>query len=86
VKVHDLPDFVYYDHSAHLHAKNEKGEPKLPLKDEQGKPMQVCGNCHGRIEEMDIVSVQNPFNMQWCLDCHRKPEMKASTDCVTCHR
>ena len=41
VKVHDLPDFVYYDHSAHLNAKNEQGEPKLPLKDEQGKPMQV---------------------------------------------
>ena len=25
VKVHDLPDFVYYDHSAHLNARNEKG-------------------------------------------------------------
>ena len=36
VKVHDLPDFVYFDHSAHLNAKNEKGEPKLPVVDEQG--------------------------------------------------
>jgi len=24
--------------------------------------------------------------MQWCLDCHRKPEIKASTDCIACHR
>jgi hypothetical protein len=30
--------------------------------------------------------VKNPFNMQWCLDCHRKPEMKGPVDCVTCHR
>jgi hypothetical protein len=86
VKVHDLPDFVYYDHSAHLNAKDEKGNPKLPRTDAQGKTINVCENCHGKVEQMDIVAVQNPFNMQWCLDCHRKPEMKASTDCVTCHR
>ena len=86
VKVHDLPDFVYYDHSAHLNARNEKGELKLPVTDEQGRPMAICRNCHGKVEEMEMVRVQTPFNMQWCLDCHRKPEMKASTDCVTCHR
>ena len=86
VKVHDLPDFVYYDHAAHLNAKDAQGRPLLPLADAQGKPMVVCENCHGKVEAMEIVSVQNAFNMQWCLDCHRKPEMKASTDCVTCHR
>lgn len=86
VKVHDLPDFVYYDHSAHLNAVDEKGNPKLPLKDAQGNPIVVCENCHGKVDQMEIVTVQNAFNMQWCLDCHRKPEMKASTDCVTCHR
>ena len=86
VKVHDLPDFVYYDHSAHLNARDEKGNPKLPRTDAQGQTINVCENCHGKVEQMDIVAVQNPFNMQWCIDCHRKPEMKASTDCVTCHR
>lgn len=86
VKVHDLPDFVYYDHSAHLNAVDEKGNPKLPLEDAQGNPIVVCENCHGKVDQMEIVTVQNAFNMQWCLDCHRKPEMKASTDCVTCHR
>ena len=85
-KVHDLPDFVYFDHSAHLNAKDGKGNPKLPLADAEGRPWQICANCHGRVEETDIVSVTNAFNMQWCLDCHRKPEMKASTDCVACHR
>lgn len=75
VKVHDLPDFVYYDHSAHLNAKNEKGEPKV-----------ACKDCHGEVEKKDIVRVENAFNMQWCLDCHRKKEMAAPTDCVACHR
>ena len=86
VKVHDLPDFVYFDHSAHVNAKDERGRPKLPLADESGRPMVVCQNCHGNVAQMEVVSVQNSFNMQWCLNCHRKPEMKASTDCVTCHR
>ena len=48
--------------------------------------MPQCQTCHGKVQEMDIVSVQHPFNMQWCLDCHRKPEIKASTDCIACHR
>lgn len=86
VKVHDLPDFVYYDHAAHVNAKDENGNPRLPVKDAQGNTINVCENCHGKVEQEEIVKVQVNFNMQWCLDCHRKPEMKASTDCVTCHR
>lgn len=86
VKVHDLPDFVYFDHSAHLNAKDASGKPKLPNVDAAGQPMPQCQTCHGKVQEMDIVSVQHPFNMQWCLDCHRKPEIKASTDCIACHR
>jgi hypothetical protein len=75
VKVHDMPDFVYFDHSAHLNARNDKGEAKVE-----------CADCHGAVEEMDVVSVQNRFNMGWCLDCHRKDDMKAPMDCVVCHR
>ena len=86
IPYHDMPDFVYYDHSAHLLAKNEKGERKILRADAQGKPIQHCRECHGKVETMSIVSVQNAFNIQWCHDCHRKTDMKASTDCVTCHR
>jgi len=86
VKVHDLPDFVYFDHSVHLNARDAHGNLKLPAQDAQGQPMPQCQTCHGKVQEMDIVSVQHPFNMQWCLNCHRKPEIKASTDCITCHR
>ena len=86
VKVHDMPDFVYYDHAAHVNAKDDQGHPKLPVKDAQGNTINVCEHCHGKVEQEEIVRVQVNFNMQWCLDCHRKPETKASTDCVTCHR
>lgn len=86
VKVHDLPDFVYFDHSAHLNAKDDQGRSRLPTTTLDGQPMVVCQNCHGEVDKMDKVSVQHAFNMQWCLNCHRQPEMKASTDCITCHR
>ena len=86
VKVHDLPDFVYYDHSAHLNARDASGALKLAEHDAEGQPMVACQHCHGDVAAMEIVSVQNPFNMQWCLDCHRKPEMDGGTDCVVCHR
>jgi hypothetical protein len=75
VKVHDMPDFVYYDHSVHLNAKNDKGELKLD-----------CVDCHTDVENHDRVEVRTAFNMGWCIDCHRKPEMDAPIDCVICHR
>lgn len=75
VKVHDLPDFVYYDHSAHLNARKDDGALKLD-----------CVNCHLDVENQSVVAVRVPFNMGWCLDCHRKPEMAGPTDCTTCHR
>jgi hypothetical protein len=77
VRVHDLPDFVYYDHSAHLNVMTKEDVTKAKLE---------CADCHGKVEEMDIVRVDSVFNMQWCLDCHRKPDMAGSTDCVACHR
>ncbi|MFW5967624.1 MAG: cytochrome c3 family protein [Persicimonas sp.] len=44
-----------------------------------------CTECHGQVNTMDTVSVQNEFNMGWCVDCHREPENNAPVDCVTCH-
>lgn len=32
-----------------------------------------CVSCHGRVDQMEVVSVQEPIAMQWCLDCHRDP-------------
>jgi len=33
-----------------------------------------CSSCHGRIDQMDVVSQAAPLSMSWCLDCHRNPE------------
>ena len=56
VRVHDLPDFVYFNHSAHV----QKGVG--------------CIECHGRIDQMEVVEQAKPLSMGWCLDCHRNPE------------
>jgi hypothetical protein len=55
-RVHDLPDFVFFDHSIHLH----KGVG--------------CTTCHGQVDRMPLMSQQASLQMEWCLDCHRKPE------------
>lgn len=33
-----------------------------------------CATCHGRIDQMDVVRLDQPIAMQWCLQCHRNPE------------
>lgn len=54
-KVHNLPDYVYFDHSAHLNAGVG------------------CESCHGRVDQMQVVTQHEPLSMGWCLDCHRNP-------------
>lgn len=33
----------------------------------------ACVDCHGRIDRMPLTFRAQPFQMQWCLDCHRDP-------------
>jgi Cytochrome c7 and related cytochrome c len=54
-KVHDLPDFVYFNHEIHVN----KGIG--------------CSSCHGRVDQMPIMYMQNTLQMEWCLNCHRNP-------------
>lgn len=35
-----------------------------------------CVECHGKINEMPVVFQSKSLTMQFCLDCHRKPELK----------
>jgi Cytochrome c7 and related cytochrome c len=55
-RVHDLPDFVYFDHSIHL----AKGIG--------------CSTCHGAVDRMPLMMRVASLHMQWCLECHRRPE------------
>jgi hypothetical protein len=32
-----------------------------------------CATCHGRIDQMEVVRIEQPISMAWCLDCHRDP-------------
>ncbi|MBN2082792.1 cytochrome c3 family protein [bacterium] len=102
VRVHDLPDFVYFDHSAHV---------------TRGIGCVSCHGRVDQMDEAGVFQAL-PLNMGWCLDCHRAPEqhlrpveyvtqldwipaedqtalgrrlremnnINPSTDCSTCHR
>jgi hypothetical protein len=79
VKVHDLADFVYFDHSRHL---TEKANLE-------------CADCHGPVEKMDRVKRVHSLKMGWCLDCHKQPppegapewqKTRAPINCTACHR
>ena len=35
-----------------------------------------CQECHGAIEEMDVVKQSSPLTMGWCIECHRETEVK----------
>lgn len=54
VKIHNLPDYVFFSHAQHV------GVGKLD-----------CEECHGPVEEMDVVYQFADLSMGWCLDCHR---------------
>ncbi|MBI3896407.1 MAG: cytochrome c3 family protein [Acidobacteria bacterium] len=56
-RVHQLADFVYFDHSIHV----SKGVG--------------CSTCHGRVDQMPLVRQVVSLQMEWCLDCHRHPEL-----------
>jgi hypothetical protein len=32
-----------------------------------------CEECHGKVEETDVLYKWAPLTMGWCLECHREP-------------
>ncbi|WP_341657272.1 c-type cytochrome [Blattabacterium cuenoti] len=64
VRIHNMPDFVYFDHSQHV-LTGEKAIKKLK------KVNLVCNACHGEVQKMDTVEMSNDFTMEWCLSCHK---------------
>ncbi|REJ88179.1 MAG: cytochrome C [Planctomycetota bacterium] len=35
----------------------------------------ACETCHGRVDEMPLMYREETLHMQWCLECHRNPEV-----------
>jgi hypothetical protein len=33
-----------------------------------------CETCHGRVDQMPVISKAETLRMDWCLECHRAPE------------
>lgn len=71
VRVHNLPDFAYFNHSQHVVVgeaaiRKEKGlNPKDP----------VCFACHGPVNTMEEVYQYSPLTMKWCVNCHRDADI-----------
>jgi hypothetical protein len=99
VRVHDLPDYVYFDHSAHVrrgvgcvscHGRVDKMEVV-----HQPEPLSMgwCLDCHRR-PERHLRPVGEVFNMGYEADDQLKEgrrlrelyNVNPSTDCSTCHR
>jgi len=85
-KVHDLPDFVRFNHERHIQR----------FVFAQGKPVQeACGYCHGDVKKMTVARRQKPLSMGWCRSCHMKDHRIDATstktsqgpnDCWQCHK
>jgi len=49
----------------------------------------ACQNCHGPVQEMDVVYQYPSLKMGWCVSCHRQnldnPTNPATMDCIACH-
>ena len=85
-KVHDLPDFVRFNHERHSQR----------FVFAQERPVQeVCGYCHGDVKTMTVARRQKRLSMGWCVSCHKKdhPVNATSTetthgpnDCWQCHK
>jgi len=56
VRIHQNPDYVYFNHSVHVN----RGVS--------------CFECHGQINQMDVVYHAKPLSMGFCLECHRDPQ------------
>lgn len=56
VRIHKLPDYVYFNHAVHVN----RGVS--------------CVECHGKVNEMEVVYHAKELSMGWCLECHRNPE------------
>ena len=59
VRIHNLPDLAYFNHSQHVTV----GQLE-------------CQECHGAVEEMDVVKQESDLTMGWCIECHRETEVK----------
>jgi mono/diheme cytochrome c family protein len=76
VRVHNLPDFAYFNHSQHVVV----GE--AAIRKEKGlKPTDpVCFACHGPVNTMEEIRQFSPLTMKWCINCHKAADISDKKD------
>jgi len=71
VRVHNLPDFAYFNHSQHVVVGEAAIRKEKGLKPEEP----VCFACHGPVDTMEEIYQYSPLTMKWCVNCHKETEM-----------
>lgn len=84
IRVHDLPDYSYFDHSAHVgrigwgigcttcHGRVDKmGQERLQFGEATQRERE--GTVVPSMEKVYVYQVET-LSMGWCLECHRNPE------------
>lgn len=61
VRVHNLPDLAYFNHSQHVVV---------------GKI--ECQECHGEVQEMEVVEQHSELTMGWCINCHLETSVQVA--------
>lgn len=74
-RIHNMPDFVYFNHSQHVVAGENAIIDGFNKKHPKDKIDVVCKACHGKIDTMNVVQMANDFTMGWCIECHRTTEI-----------
>jgi hypothetical protein len=102
VRVHDLPDYAYFNHSAHVrrgvgcvecHGRIDKMEV---VYQDQPLSMSWCLDCHRdpapRLRPLDKITDMNwrpedpDQHAQWARNFMEENKINPSLDCSTCHR
>lgn len=76
VRVHNLPDFAYFNHSQHVVVGEEAIRKEKGLKPNEP----VCFACHGPVDTMEEVYQYSPLTMKWCINCHKDADISSKKD------
>lgn len=101
VRIHDLPDYAYFDHGAHVRrgvgcvSCHGRIDTMDVVQQDQPLSMQWCLDCH-RNPEKHLRPMDQVTNMNWTppngdqnafgLELMKQYGIKPSQDCSTCHR
>ena len=72
VRVHNLPDFAYFNHSQHVVVGEQAIRKEKGLKPNEP----VCFACHGPVDTMEEIYQYSPLTMKWCINCHKNAQLE----------